>query len=335
MAVTATTRRPTTEGIEARHRPARARAGLGQAAFQAGDHETAIEQLEAALAQELPLEEERAAADALGRAYAFMHRFEEALALFGRYLRTAVVQEDAFERIRFTVLLAHTLIDSENPGPATRLLSEVIEATRDTADPMSRARLYWAQSRLHASQNQPELASRYARLALSTLEATEHTTQVARAFLLLAHLENDQGNAAEALALFEQGYRTVAASGNAHDEGMFLLEKARALAAFGHAEEAASIALGATGKLANSSLTSAGRAYAIAASVFQTIGDLDKAIELYELAAEQLEVNDRHRVEVLTALGEIYEAQGRQDDALRAMKAALNANATRARTATD
>ena len=85
---------------------------------------------------------------------------------------------------------------------------------------------YWSQSRLHFSQNRPDLASRYARQALKTLEVTEHTLFTAKALVLLAQIENERGNAVEAIELFDQALPAIASAGNAYEHGLLLLEKA-------------------------------------------------------------------------------------------------------------
>jgi tetratricopeptide (TPR) repeat protein len=314
----------------ARHpgRRAKASAGLGKITFLRGNHEDAIDQLERAAADPALLPEDvPAIADALGRAYASTNRFDDALAIFKREYEAARRSGNSFETIRFSVLLANTFIDCSDFAKAHDILSDVLGVARESADPITRARLYWSQARLHSSEGEPHAAARYARLALATLEATEHTTQIARALLLLAHLENDRGNPAEALLLYEQGHDAVYAAGNRYDEGLFLLEKARAQAATGELEQAASTALGTIPLLQDASPTNLGRGYALAASVFNTLGDSTKALELYELAADLLEAGDRHLVDAYQAMAAIKEAQGHTEEALDLLKLALSKKA--------
>lgn len=304
---------------------ARAQAGLGLMLFEAGEHEQAIEMLEPALAELTPGAETAFVADRLGRAYALTGRFEEALALFSRYLGEAKERRDPMDTIRFSVLLANTQIDRCDYGEAEKVLSEILDQAKEAADPAARAGVYWAQSRLHSSQNEPELASRYARMALAILEQSEHTVYVANALLLLATLEDDQGNNANALALLEQAEPVVQAAGNRYDIGRLELERARAELGLGHREEAASRALGSLPLLADTSPINAGRGYALAASVFNELGDQAKALELYELAAESFPAQDRHAAEAYNAMSEIAEAAGDKDEALRYLRLALAA----------
>lgn len=220
-------------------------------------------------------------------------------------------------------MLANTQIDRCDYGAAENVLSQILDKAREAADPADRAWIYWTQSRLHSSQDEPALAGRYARMALTILEDTEHRGYVAHAFLLLATLENDQGHSAEALDLIEQAAPVVQASGNRYDKGRLELERARSELGLGHPEEAASRALGALPLLADTSPTNAGRSYALAASIFNTLGDQNKALELYELAAESFPAQDRHAAEAYGAMAEIAEAAGRNDDALHYLKQAL------------
>jgi tetratricopeptide (TPR) repeat protein len=302
---------------------AQAQLGLGLLAFEAGDHEQAIAVLEKGLAESTPEASTAVAADRLGRAYALTGRFDEALALFQRYLVAAKERGDPLDSIRFAVLLANTQIDRCDYSDAEKVLSEILDQAKNAADPADRAFIYWTQSRLHSSQDEPELAARYARLALTALEQTEHTRYVANAFLLLATLENDQGHSDEARQLVEQAEPVVRSSGNRYDLGRLELERARADLGLGHNEEAASRALGSLPLLADTSPTNAGRSYLLVASIFREVGDEAKALELYELAAESFPSQDRHAAEAYGAMAEIAKAAGRKDDALEYLERAL------------
>jgi len=163
-----------------------------------------------------------------GRAYAFTGRCDEACALFNRYVTAAKERGDPLDAVRVTVLLANTQIDRCEYGAAETILSGILDQARDATDPTDRAFIYWTQSRLHSSQGEPEVAGRYARLALTTLEQTEHTSYVANAFLLLATLENDQGHSPEAMELVERAEPVVRTAGNRYDLGRLELERARA-----------------------------------------------------------------------------------------------------------
>jgi len=304
---------------------ARAQAGLGLLAFEAGDHERAIGLLEQALVDTPAGPETVVAADRLGRAYALTGRFDEALSIYNRYFADATKRGDPLDTVRFSVLLANTYIDRCDFSAAESVLGAILDKAKLAVDPVARAGVYWTQSRLHSSQSEPEIASRYARLALTTLEETEHTIYLAHALMLVAMLENDQGNHADALALAEQATPAVQTTGNRYDLGRLELERARAEFGLGRKEEAASRALASVPLLVDSSPTNAGRGYALAASVFRDLGDRVKAMELYELAADTFPAEDRHAAEAYNALAEISEEAGDKDAALRYLKLALSA----------
>jgi tetratricopeptide (TPR) repeat protein len=304
---------------------ARAEAALGRLAFDEGDHEAAADLLEEALARaELPLTERLTALDAHGKALALLARFDEARAAFDEGLATARETRDQLAELRFSVLLANLLIDRGNPERAEELLAGIIDDARKAKDPLALANLYWSQARLHASQRRQDLAARYARLAHATLEATEHTVVAARALGMLAHIENDRGNHVEALAFADEGAPVLAASGNRFEEGILLLEKARALGALGRREEAIGIALGAVPRFEHAHPTSAARGYAVAAEIFKKFGETGRALELYELAVETSPTEDRHLGDMHRAIGEIHELEGRPTEALESFKHALD-----------
>jgi tetratricopeptide (TPR) repeat protein len=304
---------------------ARAEAGLGRLAFDEGDRDAAIELFERALAEPgLPFTERIAALELLGRALALLARFDESRSAFDQGLTAAREAHDRLAEIRFAVLLANLLIDRGNLEGAEELLSTIIDDARKTRDPLAVANLYWSQARLHLSQHRPDLAARYARMAHATLDATEHTVNAARALGLLAHIENDRGNHADALAYADESAPVLAAAGNRLDVGMLMLEKARALGALDQREEAIGIALGAIPRFENAHPTSAARGYAVAAEIFNELGERARALELYELAVDTSPTEDRHLADMYRAIGEIHEASGRPGKALESFKRALD-----------
>jgi tetratricopeptide (TPR) repeat protein len=306
----------------------RANVGLAQLALRRGDTQRALELLEGALESgQLPLGDASVAGNALGRLYSGQGRFEEAFEIFARFLEEARSREDQFDIVRFSVLLANAYVDSGNFPRAQEVLGDVLQLARRVVDPMLQASLYWSQSRLYLAQERNDLAAHYAHLTHSILETSEHSIEAARALLLLAMIENEQGNHSTALELVNEGEPVVAAAGQAVDVSMFAIERARALDALGEAEEAASLLLGAVSQLRAASPTNAGRAYATVAEFFRSRGDTAKALELYELAAEELVAPDRHLADVLTAMAEIYEEQGRADEALQFLKRAVRVRA--------
>jgi tetratricopeptide (TPR) repeat protein len=303
---------------------ARVQLGHGRLALRRGEIAEGIELLEEAIrSRELAPGDASAAANALGRGYVMQSRYDEAFAIFERFLDGARVRGDRFDEVRFSVLLANAYIDHGDYGRAHATLGEVLDVARQTVDPLLRASLYWSQSRAHLSQGEPDRAAEYARLALATLRASEQTLEAARVLQLLAFIENDRGNPEAALELVDEGEPIVAAAGEAVTAAMFAIERARALSALGETDEAAELLLGIVPRLNAAAPKDAARAYSAVADIFRKQGDTARALELYELAVEQAPVPDRHVVAALTAMAEIHEEQGNGDLALELLKRAL------------
>ena len=304
----------------------RVQLGLGRLALRRDEIAQGIDLLERAVQSgELAPGDASAAANALGRGYVMQSRYDEAFAIFDRFLDEARSRADHFDEVRFSVLLANAYIDHGDYGRAHATLGEVLDVARQTVDPLLRASLYWSQSRAHLSQGEPDRAAEYARLALATLRASEQTLEAARVLQLLAFIENDRGNPVAALDLVDEGEPIVAAAGQTTDAAMFTIERARALSALGETDEAAELLLGILPRLNAAAPKDAARAYAAVAEVFRKQGDTARALELYELAVEQAPIPDRHVVAALTAMAEIHEEQGNGDMALELLKRALAA----------
>src|SRR6478735_4160378 len=105
---------------------------------------------------------------------------------------------------------------AERIDAAIDLLQQALEARRGRTladpgaverlgDPVTTARIFWSQSRLHTMRHEPELAGRYARRALEILERTENDAYVGMAYHLLAYSEIEATNYDEALALLAKG----------------------------------------------------------------------------------------------------------------------------------
>jgi tetratricopeptide (TPR) repeat protein len=307
---------------------ARVKLGLGRLALRHDEVAAGIELLEQAVQSgELGPGDASAAANALGRGYMMQSRYDEAFAIFDRFLDEARSRGDRFDEVRFSVLLANAYIHHADYGRAHATLGDVLDLARQTVDPLLRASLYWSQSRAHLSEGEPDQAAEYARLALATLRASEQTLEAARVLQLLAFIENDRGNPEAALELVEEGEPIVAAAGEATTAAMFTIERARALSALGKGQEAAGLLLRILPRLNAAAPKDAARAYSAIADIFRRQGDTTRALELYKLAVDQAPIADRHVVAALTAMAEIYEEQGNGDMALDLLKQALAARA--------
>jgi tetratricopeptide (TPR) repeat protein len=305
---------------------ARALAGQGQIAFELGEPRRAIDLLEQAVSvSHTQISDQPALADTLGRAYATVDDFEPAIRIFRQALAAAEQRKDTVEAVRFGVLLANAYIDTNEFRAAEELLEKTIGHAPDSSDPIFRARIYWSQSRLYTMREDPTTAARYARKALELLELTEHTHYAARAHHLLAHVELDRGNAAEALDLIDRGLPLVEASGNRAELALFRLERSRALVALGRNEEATASALESAERLAEVSPNDAGRGYGLLGEILESVGDMSGARARYEQAIPLLEGGpNRYLVEVYGRLAALHEAEGRPEEALALLKKAMN-----------
>jgi tetratricopeptide (TPR) repeat protein len=298
-------------------RRARGLAGLGQIAFGKGDYPRAIESFEEALEAWQHLEvDDPGVADSLGRAYAMTGEYERAVAIFERRYEEAERRKDLIQTIRFSVLLANTLADCGSFGRAEELLGHALAQVGESGDPLTNARLWWTQSRLHALQRESGLAEKYARLALDTLIVTEHTRYVAHARLVLAHIYLDDDRVEEALELLESARTTLEVSDNTYDRGLCRLELARAYVELDRLDDAIALAETAVTELRDPSPADAGRAHDVLASALRRRGDLDGAIRASEQALRLMPVNDRYRLAVSSNLAEMLREQGRSDEAL-------------------
>jgi tetratricopeptide (TPR) repeat protein len=303
---------------------ARALAGLGQVAMDAGEHAEAIQHFEAALQQWPNLEDEDASlADSLGRAYAMRSEHESAIAIFERRLAAAEARQDLIETVRFSVLLANTLADRGLFARAEELLGHALAISGDLADPVVRARLWWTQSRLHELQGESARAERYARLALDTLLLTEHVRYAALAHQVLAHIKLSKGEPKDSLELLDQGWPLVVEGGNKYELALFQIEKARALTKLGKLEDARAIAELASASMSEISPEDSARALMVLGEIHQEKGSIDEAIATYRRAGDAFAGPHRYKVEAYSKLGELLRTQDRKDEALEAFSEAL------------
>jgi tetratricopeptide (TPR) repeat protein len=300
--------------------------GLGRLALADGDHAAAIELFGQAVevsgqdVVELP-----SVADGLARAYAASGELSAAIGLLERCVQRHEESGDVLGYIRFASLLGYALADTGDFGGAERVVGGALARGHDVADPYARARLYWSQSRLLTMQGQVAQAERYARQTLDILKVTEDNYAIAHALETLAVIYLEQERPREALELLDEGQPLIAASGTPVEIANFRLKRARALAALGDREQAASLAMEVAGKLTDANPTERTRAYLIIGELFQELGDDARAEELYELAIESGENHrpGKHLVAAYRALASVRKEQGRRDEALELLEKAL------------
>jgi tetratricopeptide (TPR) repeat protein len=309
--------------------PARATAlaGLGQIAFRGERIEDAIDLLQQALeARNGSMLVDPGAVDTLGRAYAITGAMESSVALLERAVAEAHEAQASVEELRFAVLLANALIDIGAFGRAETALASVIRIAEGIGDPVTTARVFWSQSRLHTMRREPELAGRYARRALEILERTENDSYVGMAYHLLAYSEIEAGEFSGALGLLARGRELFGSELGQRDEARFSIEEARAYMGLGRHNDAA---LAARRVLAASDAmqpADRGRAFVTLGDVFLAAGERERARSLYEQGLELLlEHGRRHALDAGRRLAELLEAEGETDAALQVLKRASEA----------
>lgn len=303
----------------------RALAGLGQLAFRAGRLEEAISHLEVVL--ELSgrqLLNDPSATESLARAYAGMGALESAVALLEEACEQARARNASFEVLRFGVLLANALLDRGQFERGSDLLVEAIRLAAQSRDPLTHARIYWAQSRFHILNGEPRLAAQYARRALDILERTESDNFSAMAYHLLAYAEVEAGEPAAALDHLHRGRELFVGSLTPHEDAKFAIEEARALLALRRLKAAAKAASHALESIEVLDPGDRGRSYLLLGDVFKATRDLDRARQLYELAIELLEAHGRpYLVDAASRLSQLLEELGQPREALQVLKRAL------------
>jgi tetratricopeptide (TPR) repeat protein len=313
--------------------PARgaALAGLGQIAFRADRLDQAIQLLEQALEVRGGTLADPAAVDTLGRAYSAKGAIESAIALFERAVAEAT-DVAPVEQLRFSVLLANALIDADAFGRAEESLAGVIRLTQELGDPLTTARVFWSQSRLHSMRKERELAARYARRALDILERTENDTYVGMACHLLAYAEVEAGNYADALEAIERGRTLVGDDVGGRVQAKFVIEEARALIGLDRRHEAARVAAHALELIDDMHPADRGRAYSTLAEVFLAAGDRERGRMLLGQALELLiEHGRRLAVDTGRRLAALLEEDGDTAGALEVLKRATEGAAAGSR----
>lgn len=304
---------------------AHALAGLGELRFRSGDLDAAQEAFESALqASSKAFLQRYGAVDLLGRCYALKGNAAAAIGVFSRGLRDAEERGDRLQSVRFAVLIANAYIDLGEVGASVATIASAAEAVRELADPLLRARVDWTQSRLHVVEERHDLAAEFARRALATLRVAEDDHAVARAQQLLAYVEVERGNAADALALLEAAQPTMERLASSVELAIFRLERARALAALGRDEEAFELALQIAPILVANAKGNSGRCFLTLGQVFERAEDDDGALAMYDAAIDTLRGHrSPHLLRAYQAKSQLLERLGRADAALATLKEAV------------
>ena len=226
------------------------------------------------------------------------------------------------------MLLANALIDVGAFGKAEQALADVIRIADGSADPVTSARIFWSQSRLHSMRGEPALAGRYARRALAILERTENNAYVAMAYHLAAYAEIESGSSRRRSSLLDRGRELFGARSGKRDEARFSIEEARALVGLERHAEAARVASRALELLEAMQPADRGRACVTLADVFLASGDRVRGRLLLEQGLDDLiEHGNRFALDAGRRLADLLESEGDTAGAFEVLKRATAAAA--------
>jgi len=301
--------------------------GLGHVAGQEGRPFDAISLFERALAVAAgdPVDRPRLA-ESLGRACATVGEPARAIALFRSCLERFDDEGDVIQYIRFACLLSYALTDSGELGEAERTVARAVQMGREVADPYTRSRLYWSQSRLLLEQGKSDLAERHALKALETLRATEDTYALGHAHQSLAHIYIDLGRIDEAAQVLRDGWDLIASAATPVEIAHYQIDEARVLTLLGEKQRAAELTRTAIEHLGEAMPGDRARAYLLLAEILEDGGDHSGARELCERAIEVLEPHggSRYLISGYRQLAELLKAEGRTEDALAVLERAVH-----------
>jgi tetratricopeptide (TPR) repeat protein len=307
----------------------RASIGLGFAAARRGNHLDAVERLEAALA-EYPLRAHLRpdVFATLGQSYAALGAPDRAVRVFEDCLAqtTENAPEDIAVQVRFAALLSYALSDAGDHDRATEVVRDALRRAQSDADPHNRIRLYWSIARAAGIEGRSAEALHYIRKAISLLEATDDTTQLARGYLLSAGIEAREGRATETREQLELAERLLGQHPEARDVGMLRIGQSRLAALEGDGDRAVETARQALDILGDFHGGEQGAAVWALAHGFALQGDEPTARDSYRRAVDLLVVHGRRHeaAEASLELGRFLRECGREEDAEAAFSRAAD-----------
>ena len=290
----------------------RAQAALGLAALRRADHDTAISELESALAApEFSPARQPEPYGMLGRAYVVVGEPEKAVELFERCLDEVgrEAPDNTATQVRFALYLGYTLSDMGDIGRARSIVSDALARAEGLDDAYMRARLHWSQARLAAAAGEPRSALEQLRRAVAILESTEDSRQLGRAHLLWAEILTFEGSAETAGQHLEIAERLLGSHPDAEDLYWLRTEQARRAAEVGDADEAIARATEALELMAESDGGERGAAYWALGRALAEKGNVEEA-----------ESALRRAIDLLTGRQVWREAAGASRDLARVLR---------------
>jgi transcriptional regulator with XRE-family HTH domain len=306
---------------------ARALLALGFAAARRGNHLDAVERLEEGL--ELYRVGPHLRPDVyatLGQSYAALGAADRSVRLFEACLNELdeAAPEDSNLRVRFATLLSYALSDAGEHERAAAVVREVASTLRQDADPHNRVRLYWAVARSSGISGRPLEALEYIRRAITLLEVTDDTLQLARGHMLAASIEVEEGQPDQAREHLQVAEPLLVGSALPADRGMLCIVQAQLASLEGNGPLAVERARKGLAVLDTTHGGEQGTAVLALAQGLALEGDEQGASDAFRRAVDLLAVHGRRYEAAKAALawGEFLREHGRDDEAEPVMQRA-------------
>ena len=312
----------------------RARIGLGLALAADGKYSEAIGHLQAVIDSGAATLISRPDVYAtFGRALVALGRQGDAVDFFRNCLNELEREapKDRAIEFRFRTYLSCALADAGNLPEARRVVLEVMARAEEVGDATARVHLYWSLARVASMAGQPVPAMGYMRRAISLLEASEDTRELAVAHLHCSQILLLEGEADEAAPHLEEAEHLLAVGGDSRDVGALRAQQARLAVERGQADEAAARANEALEILAEHQVAQ-GAAWHALGDALALKGQIDEAVTAFERASAQLEGSGEWRelVAVFRSWARRLSEAGRSDEALDVMERATEITVRRA-----
>jgi transcriptional regulator with XRE-family HTH domain len=297
----------------------RAQLALGLVAAQRGNHLDAVERLEAVLEDGgISVDSRPDVYATLGQSYAFLGAPDRSVRLFRRCLEElGDGPEHAASRIWFATLLSYALTDSGDYDGARDVIRGALEGDGVETDPYSRMRLYWSRARLAGIEGRSAEALDSIREAIALLKATDDSLHLARAYLMSAGIEANEGNADVARQHLDEAETLLGHSAEPVDRAMSLIGRSRVAALKLDAAAAVSNARAAMDLLGSTHAGGQGAAVWAFARGLALQGDVDGSVDAYHRAVDLLSVHgQRHEAgRAAVELAELLRSEGRGEEA--------------------
>jgi transcriptional regulator with XRE-family HTH domain/predicted negative regulator of RcsB-dependent stress response len=304
----------------------RARTGLGLALVADGKYSEAIGHLQAVIdSGAITLLSRPDVYATLGRALVALGRQGDAVALFRRCLDDLARQspKDSAIEFRFRTYLSCALADAGNLPEARRVVLEVMARAEKIGDATARVQLYWSLARVASMAGEAVQAMSYMRRAISLLEASEDTRELAVAHLHCSQILLLADEPEEAAPHLEKAEHLLSVGADNRDLGALRAQQARLAIERDDADEGVERANQALDLLAEHQVAQ-GAAWHALGDALALKGKVDEAVSAFERASQQLEGSGEWRelVAVYKSWSRCLREAGRAEAALDVMERA-------------